>query len=61
MNFLEPLVAEWYEYNGYFVRPNPRMRKRPNGCWDVELDVCPVVRRKTYAPTYESSNPRTDI
>jgi hypothetical protein len=33
------LVAEWYEYNGYFVRSNPRTRKRPNGGWDVELDV----------------------
>lgn len=39
MNFLESLVAEWYEYNGYFVRTNPRTRKRLKGGWDVELDV----------------------
>ena len=45
MNFLESLVAEWYEYSGYFVRSNPRTRKRPNGGWDVELDVL------AYAPS----------
>jgi hypothetical protein len=39
MNFLESLVAEWYEYNGYFVRTNPRARKRSKGGWDIELDV----------------------
>jgi len=39
MNFLESLVAEWYEYSGYFVRTNPRTRKRKMGGWDVELDV----------------------
>ena len=39
MNFLESLVAEWYEYSGYFVRSNPRARKRQKGGWDVELDV----------------------
>jgi hypothetical protein len=39
MNFLESLVAEWYEFRGYFVRTNPRARLRPEGGWDVELDV----------------------
>jgi hypothetical protein len=39
MNFLESLVAEWYEYSGYFVRTNARARKRGKGGWDVELDV----------------------
>lgn len=39
MNFLESLVSEWYEYNGYFVRTNPRARKRKRGGWDIELDV----------------------
>ncbi len=39
MNFLESLVAEWYEYTGYFVRTNPRVRKLPGGGWGVELDV----------------------
>jgi len=39
MNFLEQLAAEWYEYNGCFVRRNSRARKRQQGGWDVELDV----------------------
>lgn len=39
MNFLESLVAEWYEYSGYFVRSNSRTRRRQRGGWDVELDV----------------------
>jgi hypothetical protein len=39
MNFLEQLVAEWYEYEGNFVRSNVRARKRVKGGWDMELDV----------------------
>ena len=39
MNFLEQLVAEWYEYEGYFVRSNVRAHKRAKGGWDAELDV----------------------
>ena len=39
MTFLEQLVAEWYEYEGCFVRSNVRARKRAKGGWDVELDV----------------------
>lgn len=36
---MESLVAEWYEFSGYFVRSNPRARKREKGGWDIELDV----------------------
>jgi len=39
MTFLEQLVAEWYEYEKYFVRSNVRARKRAKGGFDVELDV----------------------
>lgn len=39
MNFLEQLVAEWFEYRGYFVRTNVKARKRTKGGWDAELDV----------------------
>ena len=40
MNFLESLVAEWYEYREYFVRSNVRTRERgKKGGYDVELDV----------------------
>lgn len=39
MNFLEQILAEWYEYEGYIVRSNVKARKRTKGGWDVELDV----------------------
>lgn len=39
MNFLEDLVAEWYEFRGYFVRRNVNVGKRPAGGWECELDV----------------------
>ncbi len=38
-NFLEQLVAEWYEYEGYFVRRNVLVGKWPGGGFDCELDV----------------------
>jgi len=39
VNFLEQLVAEWYEYQGYFIRRNVRVGKRPKGGYECELDV----------------------
>jgi hypothetical protein len=59
MNFLESLVAEWYEYSGLFVRSNPRTRKRPNGGWDLELDVLaysPSDRRLIHIETSGDAN-----
>lgn len=38
-NFLEQLVAEWYEFRGYFVRRNINVGKRLKGGFDSELDV----------------------
>lgn len=38
-NFLEQLVAEWYEYQGYFVRRNVRVGKWTKGGYEGELDV----------------------
>jgi hypothetical protein len=38
-NFLEQLVAEWYEYRGYFVRRNVPVGRRSNGGFEAELDV----------------------
>jgi len=38
-NFLEELVAEWHEYNGYFVRRNVAVGRRPEGGYECELDV----------------------
>lgn len=39
MNYLEELVAEWYEFKGYFVRRNVRVGKRAKGGYEGELDV----------------------
>ena len=39
MNFLEQLVAEWYTYQGYFVRTNVRIGKRKGGGYEGEMDV----------------------
>lgn len=39
MNHLEQLVAEWYEYRGYFVRRNIQVGPRLNGGYECELDV----------------------
>ncbi len=39
MNHLEQLVGEWFEYNGYFVRRNVLVGRRPAGGYDCELDV----------------------
>lgn len=38
-NFLEKLVAEWYQYRGYFVLQNVHVGKRVKGGYDTELDV----------------------
>lgn len=38
-NHLEQLVAEWYEYRGYFVRRNVLVDKRDKGGYDCELDI----------------------
>lgn len=38
-NHLEQLVAEWYQYNGYFVRQNVLVGKRTKGGYECELDV----------------------
>ena len=38
-NHLEQLVAEWYEFQGYFVRRNVRVGKLAKGGHECELDV----------------------
>lgn len=47
-NHLEDLLAEWYEYQGYFVRRNINVGKRAAGGYACELDIVafhPVERR----------------
>ena len=38
-NYLEQLVAEWYEYQGYFLRRNIMVGKLPKGGYECELDI----------------------
>ena len=38
-NYLEQLIAEWYEYQGYFVRRNVLVGRRPKGGYECELDI----------------------
>src|SRR5690349_15476466 len=39
MNFLENLIAQWYQYNGYYIRQNVRIGKRIKGGYDGEIDI----------------------
>lgn len=48
MNHLEQLTAEWYEFQGYFVRRNVQVGRREKGGYECELDVvayCPERSR----------------
>lgn len=38
-NHLEDLVAQWYQFQGYFVRRNIQVGRRPRGGYECELDV----------------------
>lgn len=38
-NHLEELVAEWYQLQGFFVRRNIQVGRRPRGGYECELDI----------------------
>jgi hypothetical protein len=38
-NHLEDLIAEWYQFKGYFVRKNIPVNPRPQGGFETELDI----------------------
>ncbi len=38
-NYLEQLLAEWYQFSGYFVRQNVLVGRRSNGGYECELDI----------------------
>jgi len=54
-NFLEELVAEWFEYNGYFVRRNINVGKRPKGGYECELDIVAIHPLKQHLVHVEPS------
>ncbi len=54
-NYLEQLLAEWYEYNGYFLRRNVLVGKRKSGGYDCELDIVAFHPGKNHLVHIESS------
>ena len=40
MNHLERLVGQYYEWQGYIVRKNTLVGRRPQGGHECELDIC---------------------
>lgn len=56
VNFLEQLVAEWYEFNGYFVRRNVRVGRRKRGGWESELDIVAFHPSKKHLVHIEPSS-----
>ena len=55
-NFLESLVAEWHEFNDYFVRRNTRVGKLPGGGYEGELDVVAFCPSKNHLVHIEVSS-----
>jgi hypothetical protein len=54
MNFLETLAAEWYTWQGYFVRTNLKFGKRSKGGYTGEMDVAafhPAKRELVHVET----------
>lgn len=39
IDYLEQLLSEWYEYQGYFVHRNLWVGLEPDGSYECELDV----------------------
>jgi hypothetical protein len=58
-NFLEELVAEWLEYNGYLVKRNERVGRRAQGGYEGELDVVafnPKKKRLIHVETSQNAD-----
>ena len=54
-NFLEQLIAEWYELQGYFIRKNVLVGKRDRGGYECELDVVAFHPGKKHLVHIEAS------
>lgn len=54
-NHLEQLVAEWYEYRGYFVRRNVKVGKRAKGGYEGELDIVALNPQQRHLVHLETS------
>jgi hypothetical protein len=54
-NHLEQLVAEWYEYQGYFVRRNIKVGRRAKGGYEGELDIVALHPERRHLVHIETS------
>ncbi len=54
-NHLEQLVAEWYEFNGYFIRRNVLVGPLEKGGFECELDVVAFNPEKKHLVHIEPS------
>ena len=54
-NYLEQLIAEWYEFQGYFVRQNIYVGKRAKGGYECELDIVALNPEKKHLVHVEPS------
>jgi len=54
-NHLEDLVAEWYEFRGYFVRRNVKVGKLSRGGFECELDLVAFHPRERHLVQIEPS------
>jgi hypothetical protein len=54
-NFLEQLIVEWYELQGYFIRKNVLVGKRLKGGYECELDVVAFHPGKKHLVHLEAS------
>lgn len=57
---LEQLVAEYLEWQGFLIRRNVRVGKRPKGGWEMELDIIgyhPIMNRLVhYEPSLDADS-----
>ena len=56
MNYLEELISEWYEYNGYFLMRNIMVERRKNGGYDSEIDIIAFCPREKVVKHIETSS-----
>ena len=54
-NFLEELVAEWFEYRRYIVRRNERVGPRAAGGYEGELDIVAFDSKTNHLVHIETS------